>query len=298
MDITIKNKNGIILKTANSHCSEDITVRIDGKENILPENIKKDAEILGIIGTLESGVGDITETEDYETCFELSRVILGEENSNPVQQSLLLNLEANIENVISSSGVTWKDNINLKSISIPNGSISSDYSVLFNGTNTYFDSGIPHSQLVNGYTVITRIKPYTWNNYKGIGGLHGGNPGKGLALWQYVDGTINCGNVDGTIAQIGTILTAEQIPINEWTILITTYDKATGYGISYIGKEEVDRAANYGSLTPLSNLIVGKAFDSPDRYFYGNMSHFMVYNRALSVNEVEQVVDYITSTIE
>ena len=298
MEISIKNKSGVLLKTAKKHCSEDITVRVSGDEKIIPENIKKDIEILGITGTFEGGAGDFTETEDYETCYELSRIILGTENTIPIQQGLLLDLEAGDKNIINSSTVVWKDNINLKNISISNASVASDYSIVFNGSSTFFNSGIPHSQLVNGYTVITRIKPDTWRNYRGIAGLHGGNPGKGLVLWQYVDGDIHCGNIDATIEQRGTSITPQQLPINEWTITVTTYDKQTGMGITYIGSEEVSRSGAYGSLTPLSDLIVGKGFESADRFFDGNMSHFMVYNRALSADEVVKVVNYITSTIE
>lgn len=55
MNITIKNKEGITLKTANKYCEEDINIAVKGEENLLPENIKKDIEILGITGTFEGG---------------------------------------------------------------------------------------------------------------------------------------------------------------------------------------------------------------------------------------------------
>lgn len=46
---------------------------------VRPENIKDGVTIFGVEGTLETGTGDITETEDYIACDELADDIIGEE---------------------------------------------------------------------------------------------------------------------------------------------------------------------------------------------------------------------------
>ena len=55
MNIKILNKQGATLLTAGKYCAEDIAVTIDS-ENLLAENIKKDISILGVTGTMESGL--------------------------------------------------------------------------------------------------------------------------------------------------------------------------------------------------------------------------------------------------
>ena len=56
MKINMTNKNGVILKTKNKICKEDITVGLSDKEIafIVPSNIKKGITILGVSGTMES----------------------------------------------------------------------------------------------------------------------------------------------------------------------------------------------------------------------------------------------------
>ena len=46
------------------------------QELLIPENIRKNVKVLGITGTLEGGSGDITETEDYKNCYEITQDIL------------------------------------------------------------------------------------------------------------------------------------------------------------------------------------------------------------------------------
>lgn len=58
-NIKITNKDGLTLHTAKKYCEEDIAVTVENT-NLIPENIKKDVEILGVVGTMESGGATIT----------------------------------------------------------------------------------------------------------------------------------------------------------------------------------------------------------------------------------------------
>lgn len=80
MDLFIKSSNGTTLQTEKKYCEENIVIKIDGSENISPENIKKDVKILGVIGTLEPSSGD---TE------ELLEKILQLEEQNEQERKLL-----------------------------------------------------------------------------------------------------------------------------------------------------------------------------------------------------------------
>lgn len=234
---------------------------------------------------------DITNSADYDLWIDLTNQILGESSpSIPVYKGLILCLENK-----AMTASSWSDEINNKTVSISNSGGVSNNALYFNGY-TQFDSTIPHSKMVNGYTVITRINPSSWGNYKGIAGLHG-NPGKGMVLWQWVDGIISSGHIDSTITQLGTALTINDLPTNTWNITTTTYDKGNGTGITYVNKEERSRSASFGTLTPDGNLIVGKGLNASNRYFHGYMSHFLVYDRPLSPEELSEVIDYINKRV-
>lgn len=290
-DATVEAKDILVGKTAYKNGQRITgTMPNNGILTFAPGNV--DQQIPE--GYTSGGVvkaADIVNSLEYDIWVDLTNQILGESPSIPVYKGLLLCLE---NKAMTTS--TWIDEINGKTISITNGSVT-DNTMCFNGY-TEFDTGISHSQLVNGYTIITRINPSSWGNYKGIAGLHGGNPGKGLVVLQYENGDIKSGNIDGTISQIGTTIKSNQLPTNTWNIATVTYDKATGYGVAYVNKEEISRSGSYGSLTPFGNLIAGKAYASSERYYRGYMSHFLVYDRALTSEEISEVIDYINKRLE
>ena len=250
------------------------------------EKIAKGNNILGIEGTHEGG-GDITETEDYQSCLELSELILTENDYLPVKEGLILDLEAEEKNIDANNGIIWKDKANLRDISITNAAIDADNSIIFNGINTEFNSGIAQSEMVNGYTLIFRLKPTEWKNYRGVYGLHGDGGFSGL---QHVDGELHVSNVGGA----GVVLSLTQVPINTWTIVIIVLDTNNKTFSVYLNGEIAKELSNANTtVKPYGNLIIGKAFNSNDRFFKGNMSHCILYNRALSEQEVVDINNYI-----
>lgn len=54
IDVEMTNKSGVTLVTNGKYCADNIKVTPQNANNIIPENIKKDVEILGIIGKLEN----------------------------------------------------------------------------------------------------------------------------------------------------------------------------------------------------------------------------------------------------
>ncbi len=77
MNVKITNKNGVKLLTENKYCNENINVVLDDSSNanLTPENIKKDVEILGVVGTCEEGSG--SSTEAIEDAF-ITRTLEGD----------------------------------------------------------------------------------------------------------------------------------------------------------------------------------------------------------------------------
>lgn len=254
----------------------------DKNTNLLPENLKKGITCLGRTGKL-----DMTSFSDYDTCLNKTKAILGTADLIPVLNGLVLDLEANSNNVANSDGVIWIDNINSKQISINNGSVDTDNSIIFNGTNTSFDSGITQDELKNGYTVITRIRPIEWGNYKGVFGLHGS---AGLVGLQYQDGLIYYSHLP---IKNKITISPDVLAVNAWHTVTCSY-----YGTA--GKIYVDgklvASGKLDTLSPLGNLIFGYCYNDTNRYFKGNISHCIVYNRELSDSEIKIINDYIEDT--
>lgn len=54
IDVEMTNKSGVTLATNGKYCADNIKVTPQNADNIVPENIKKDVEILGVTGNAES----------------------------------------------------------------------------------------------------------------------------------------------------------------------------------------------------------------------------------------------------
>lgn len=237
-------------------------------------------------GTINAA--DITVLNDYETCLALAKTILGDIKTNPISKGLLLSLECKQNNISdTSTGVICIDGVTSKSITVSNAIINQDYSIRFNGSSTEFNSGIAQSSLTNGYTIIVRIKPEEWKNYRGVYGLHTGS--NGIVGFQYGDGAISCGHIGGS----GSLsASTAQIPINAWSTVAVTYDGAS-YAQMYVNGDLISATESIGSIIANGNLIFGKAFNDTNRFFKGDISHCLVYNRALAKSEIQAVTSYI-----
>lgn len=54
IDVEMTNKSGVTLATNGKYCADNIKITPQNADNIIPENIKKDVEILGVTGNAES----------------------------------------------------------------------------------------------------------------------------------------------------------------------------------------------------------------------------------------------------
>lgn len=207
---------------------------------------------------------DITQLEDYQTCLELSKQILEsmceEELKNPVADGLLL-----------------------EKIETMN----------FDGVDDVYDTGIAQASLTNGYTILMRVKSTEWVNYRGIFGKHGVG---GICGFQYEKGTIYYRHwqVEGQQGNAFT-LTTEQLSLDNWHILAITFSKTEGVK-GYLENTLVGSNENLLDVIPFDNLILGTAYTGSNRFFKGDISHFIVYDRALQETELSSVYEYIVKT--
>lgn len=216
------------------------------------------------------------------------------ENSYIIPETPLLLLVGSLNNgnKYNSNSNTWKNIVDDTDIPISNAGWSEN-SLYFNGANTEFNSEIAHSKLDNGYTIALRIKPLEWKNYRGIFGLHYGN-NTGFNGFQSHDTYIRYGHYNNGEMTI----TKDQLSINNWHLIIVKYDNSTHEVKLYIDNKLIGTKTM--DLKPSAyNLIFGRAGDATDasRYFYGNMSHCIIYDRVLNDDEIMNLYDYINFTI-
>ena len=234
-------------------------------------------------------------SSDYTECLNLSKEIIGTRvfPSNPVNNGLMLNLVGALNNGTSfeTDNKIWKNLVDNYSISVSNAIWNYEKALIFNGIDTQFDSGIGQGSLTNGYTIVLRINPTEWKNYRGIFGFH--NNTKGISGLQYNNGVITAINIGGSNV---IAFSTEQLSVNKWHI-VTIVNDEDGNGRAYINGKLIASVTGYGKLTALGNVIIGRANNSADRYFKGKMSHCLIYNRALNGEEVKQINNYVINTI-
>lgn len=225
--------------------------------------------------------------DEYTICNKLASAILYSESKLPEYYNILLDLE-NCEDTLNNNGSSWIDSYTYNSIFIINGQKDTDNTLLFNGSNTYFDTNIPQKYLSSGYSIILRVKPSTWTNYKGIFGIHTDN--NGIVGIQYSNGDITYSHkIDGNEKCIS--LPSSDIPINSWTTIIITSNEICETNIYING--DLKSTVTLDTLLPQGNIIVGKAFNSYNRNFKGNISHVIIYNKELSYKNVQDINNYV-----
>lgn len=213
-------------------------------------------------------------------------------NIIPSCDKLLLELNAS-KNSILSNGI-WVDTNNNNAITLNNATKDSDNTLLLNGTSTYFNTNISQSSLVNGYTIAIRFKPTQWNNYKGLWGYHS-SYGTGLVGFQHEDTVLSMSHIYSGMTDENVVrVPVSEFPLNNWYTIILTYDLNN---TRFYYKDNIIEDKHFKPLQAYDYLYIGKAYNTSDRYFKGNISHVIVYNRALEKEEALELYDYINAEV-
>lgn len=186
-----------------------------------------------------------------------------------------------------------------------------DTSMTFNETK--IDTGIPQTDLVNGYTIIIRAYPTNYSNFRGIFGLmsNEGGPGSGecgICGLQFALDTIHNSELmfyhypyKGTdytqyrVQQVG--IPTEQFPVNNWYIFAVTYD-GINTGKGYVNGRLIEETSSFQPLVPYNNITIGITLEADsNRYFKGQISDFQIYNKCLTQEEIEQAIIAIKEKI-
>lgn len=262
--------------------AESIRIKRETTEQIPAANF--DTEIMKIT------TGVMTQDE-YDECEYVANNILGITDLPETLDGAILQLSAsqNTGFVYDPSISYWTNMVTGERIPVSNFGWK-DEALVFNGSNTEFNSGIAQSELSDGYTIALRILPERWGSNNGVFGLHY-NDYTGIDGLQYY-GSVKYEHFNNGTINIGT----DVLSLNNWHTVLIKYNSETHLVQLYVDKALV--GSRTMSLKPNGNIIVGRSgnLTSADRYFKGNMSHFIIYNKMLSDTEVEQLYKYIENT--
>lgn len=179
-----------------------------------------------------------------------------------------------------------------------------------NGGNQSFntrsvDTGIAQSKLNNGYTIVARIYPTDWCNYRGIFGrfYNGGTDTTkyGIMGLQYStdnnkEGELTFGNFPGAYSTRACI-PISYLPINTWHIVVASYN-GVDTGRVYVGATLIQENTSFYPLIPYQNILIGASYPSDNnRYFKGDISDFKIYDKALTIDEIAAVIAEINQQI-
>ncbi|MEL7266532.1 MAG: PQQ-dependent sugar dehydrogenase, partial [Planctomycetota bacterium] len=162
--------------------------------------------------------------------------------------------------------------------------------IFFDGQNDYIQIG-PDAALdvsEGTFSQSVWIKPTDNNNgtYQGVLGYQdGGTSTRYPGIWVYQQDRIHTGFGDGSnwnSFNSGSVLTVDQ-----WNHVATTFD-GTEY-IIYVNGAQVASTDQYAGRTPANTnqLNIGRV----DNYFEGGIDDVRIYNRALSAQEINVLID-------
>ena len=208
-----------------------------------------------------------------------------------VSDGLILHYDA-INNTGSghdNTTTTWKDlsgNGNDLMLSNFNNTSSSGWnenSLVFDGIDDFGTISTIAGLFQDNITIQTRVYSQQYNNYRGISGNHMGTSyGVSGILAQYQDGLMRIG-YNGNIVDLDySLVTNKDVTL---TVLMGT---SFGTKVYINGELAGELHVDSNKIQPATDFWIGKSFNTIDRYFLGKMNNFIIYDRILTDDEIQQ----------
>lgn len=224
--------------------------------------------------------------------------ITGTGDNSIVRNGLVLWLDAGLSSSYSGSGTTWTDlSGNGRNGTLTNGpTYSSDNggSLSFDGVDDYIECG-NIGTIGNTYSIDCFFNSSSVVNYRNLYDMNystysGVSGNVGPRFEQFSDGTANwvwSGNTSNN--SIYTFTTAAALSANTWYHTVFTMNSGTvnTYVNGVIRDSNVSSGSGY--VTTFGSVNLGRGFIlAGNRYFSGRIPSFRLYNRVLSLSEVQQ----------
>lgn len=204
-----------------------------------------------------------------------------------VTDGLVLALDAANPRSYTSGSLVWNDlTSNGNSGTLINGptfSSANGGSIVFDGINDYVNCGNNSTLNVgNNITLICWFYVNSVSGYQPIAAKHNSNSSAG---WELANSS---GFFRSTLRPFGTEVIAGTLAIGNWYMGTVTFDNTTLK--LYLNKGQTGSTVSGGTvvLDTTRPLQIGTREILGISYYNGNISQFLMYNRALSPTEIIQ----------
>jgi hypothetical protein len=196
---------------------------------------------------------------------------------SPIQDGLVLYLDAGNPSSYSGSGSTWTDlsveGNNGTLMNVPTFDSGNGGSLLFNGSNQYADLGNPASLNILTWTIGTWTKSISFTNYQNIIAKGDNTAGQYGII---IDGSGNWA------VQPNTAFNTTPLSLGSWNYIVGISDgsQITTYINGILVAQYSMSSSNHGTGVQVGTDLAN------NRYFNGNIAISQIYNRVLSGAEI------------
>jgi len=166
-------------------------------------------------------------------------------------------------------------------------------SVNLSANNALIDTGIPQTDLQNGFSISYWVYFNSLSTNMGVFGDHndqGVNP-QGIIGHQLFNNRPVFGLGDGDF-NVLTITPTQQTQV--WDHYVMTFN---GSSFSVYKNNVFQGTVNSGFVPNSNNLLIGRTYDLSNRYLDGLVDQYRVFDRSLSSTEVSQLYNEDLPTI-
>jgi Concanavalin A-like lectin/glucanases superfamily len=160
----------------------------------------------------------------------------------------------------------------------------------YNGTNQYINLGSDSTNYDNGLTISIWAYPTANNNWARFFDCGNGASSNNFVLARSGTSDVIHAEVYNGATGGGVVSAAGAIVNNTWQHFVATYSKAGTFNIYKNGALIKTGAAQPipANLTR-TNCWIGRSNWAGDAYYVGYLDQFLMYNRVLSADEVQQI---------
>lgn len=178
------------------------------------------------------------------------------------------------------------------SSSYDNNSPRADKSLhLVNANHCFYQGNMKWSDYKQ-FTISAWVYPTNNSNYRGVIGLHNSNGvNGGVCFAQFISNNITFQIYSTTRNSTLYYFNSFTIDLNKWHHFVLTYNESAEKAVLYWNGEKKQEASKNPDREVGMDLpiVIGKAFESNDRYWDGNISDVRIYATALSAEDIKNL---------
>ena len=167
-------------------------------------------------------------------------------------------------------------------------------------TNTWVDMNGPEFKNlpVDGFTIAVWVNHTGSSDPQTLLDAIGTDHGSGLFHMEIRTGGFRFFHRDGTNTTVFNINPGPVIEANKWVHFAGTYDSGNGEVKTYIDGEETHSATGSGKLATNWGVSAGIGHHKNGRWFEGLLDEYYIFNRALPVDEIMDVMNGALLAVE